>query len=201
MQIFARVVYLSHISGSDSPWSFLSGVKATGSPVPRSLLVDAAASNVSLLTQMSAMARSGILIGSAEKYANPLLLQGTSRIITFFTAIVVEVAEKFFMEDAQLRILYPFIADGLKGSLKHNSLPISGPAAAEWLRASCVILCQIARKTPLAKPFVDGVVSAMFQRFTALCEQSMSARKGINCHEIVMGFMVFSQSQQVYYYN
>jgi hypothetical protein len=188
VQIFSRVVQLCRVKGTE--WSFLEGVRKSGTPIPRSLVAAAVAESTALIVHLCNIARHAVSLGSSDRNSNPLLHKGVSHVLAFFTATIAAIAERKALDDAQLRSLYPFLIDGIRGSLKQGLA--HGPASTEWLRCSCVVLCQTARNTPLAEAFVDGVVSAMFERFCGLAE-SDEARSG-TARELVLGFVLFVQS-------
>jgi hypothetical protein len=165
-------VQLCTISGT--VWSFLEGVKTTGSPLPRSAIVNRCVKDTALLTTICQIARSALTLLSVdgEKKPKTAVITGADRILSFFTATVIEFADKRALDDPQLRALYPFLLEGLKKSTEGMSddrgtkmIYRAGGPADQWRRSSCMIIAQICRKTRLAKPLLKSVVGALMYAF------------------------------------
>lgn len=175
-------------------WAFLEGVKQSGSPLPRAVLTKFVRKNPSLLSALTVIARSALVTGSAGSASNTLLTAGVNRIVSFYTAVMVELCDNKALEDAQLRIVYPYLVDGIKAQLPNAA---RGDMNLQWSRSSCIVLSQLARTTRLATPFVDGVVSAMFARLAT--EASEVVREGEACTDnLIKGFVMLTQLQKVF---
>ena len=159
----------------DTNWTFLGGVKSSGSPLPRSVIVARCVRDTSLLNAICQIARSALALLSVDGNSKPksAVIAGVDRILSFLTATVIELADKGSLNDEQLRILYPFLSDGLKKSTegldgeKNGSKIIFRPGgcADQWRRSSCMIIAQICRKTKLAKPLLKTLVGSLMTAF------------------------------------
>lgn len=184
---------LSKVEGT--MWAFLEGVKRAATPLPRFILVKFSKKHISVLSVLCEVTRSAIAHGCAAAPANPLLISGVDRVISFFTATIVEIVDSKGLEDVQLRALFPYLVDGLRGRVTESSVNLI--PLPQWCRSCCIILSQISRSMSLAKPFIQGIVSGMFSRLVA--EIKHSSRYEDSCVEdVVKGFVVFTQLQQVH---
>jgi hypothetical protein len=127
---------------------------------------------------------------------NELLRSGLNHIISFVTAVLTECIEVHAINDAQLRVLYPFIVDGVKGQITNKDL--SEFAVQQWLQCSCIIASQISRKASLSSPFIDGVAISLLSKFRSLSTSpnwdSVPSAKLLR--DVTMGLVVFLQYQQ-----
>lgn len=159
----------------DTNWTFLGGVKSSGSPLPRSVIVARCVRDTSLLNAICQISRSALALLSVDGNSKPksAVIAGVDRILSFLTATVIELADKGSLNDEQLRILYPFLSDGLKKSTegldgdKNGSKIIFRPGgcADQWRRSSCMIIAQICRKTKLAKPLLKTLIGSLMTAF------------------------------------
>ena len=147
-KIFARAVQLCTIEGS--MWAFLDGVKRTGTPLPRVVLVKRMDQNVNLLAELCKVVKSAIKLStSVGVRAQSTTAEGSERIISFFTACVVEMAQESPMEDVQLRQIYPLLVDGFRWSATKEES--QGPNQAsltiplQFLRSCCMIIAQMSK--------------------------------------------------------
>jgi hypothetical protein len=193
-KIFAKVVELSNIAGT--MWVFLEGVKQSGSPMPRAMLTRVTKQNVSVLSALTSIASSALKTGAGANSANPLLTAGVNRIVSFYTAVMVELCENKALDDAQLRVLYPFLVDGIKGRASGSASCGQGMDV-QRSRCSCIVLSQIARSTRLAAPFIGGVVAAMFSRIASEASQPSLPEEQSCAGDIIKCFAVFTQLQTV----
>jgi hypothetical protein len=178
--VFARAVQLCTITGT--VWAFLDGVKQTGSPLPRHTIVLRCLKDATLLATLCHAARMALQLAAPDDAADrggngsqgahtmaaaatarsAMVTAGASRIVSFVTATVIEVADRRPMDDAKIRALYPFLMDGLR-------VPRDGAArdacAELWGRSACMVLAQVCRKTQLARPVLKSVVGALMQLF------------------------------------
>lgn len=128
---------------------------------------------------------------------NELLRSGLNHIISFATAVLTECIELHSMNDAQLRVLYPFIVDGVNGQIKNKDL--SEFAVQQWLQCACIIATQISRKASLASPFIDGVAGSLLRKFATVSTSPSweSASSAKLLRDVAMGLVAFLQYQQV----
>lgn len=191
-KIFAKVIELSKIDGS--MWAVLQGVKKSGSPLPRSMLTAFARKSNSILATLTSIARSAFSIGAAGNVSNPLLSSGVNRIVSFYTAVVVELSDNRTLDDAQLRILYPYLVDGIRSP---HETPGRPDINLQWSRSSCIILSQLSRTTKLAGPFINGILSAMFSEIASESKE-LSLSKEESCSgNLIKGFVMLAQLQRV----
>ena len=115
-----------------------------------------------------------------------IVLSGVGRILSFFTATVIELADRRPMDDTKLRAIYSFVMDGLKLTKQGSSNESNSRAANEgmdrrtnalttgygdnpvfelWRKSSCMIIAQICQKTKLAKLVLKSIVVALMQLF------------------------------------
>ena len=174
-------------------WAFLEGVKQSGSPLPRAVLTKFVRKNPSLLSALTAMTRSALVIGAAGSSSNTLLTAGVNRIVSFYTAVMVELCDNKALEDAQLRVLYPYLVDGIKAQLPNAA---RGDMNVQWSRSSCIVLSQLSRTTRLATPFMDGVVSVMLARLAREASESFNDEEACTDH-LVKAFVMLTQLQKV----
>ena len=208
---------LCSISGT--VWAFLEGVKNSGSPLPRSVIVARCQKDSALLTTICQVARSALILLSVDGNNKPksAVVAGADRILSFFTATVIEVADKGSLDDTQLRTLYPFLLEGLKKSSEGSEenkngggkVPyrVGGPAD-QWRRSSCMIIAQICRKTRLAKPLLKNIIGALMYSFvqisgitqgsSGVLTSSQIPNTGLDAAlEIITIVSVIAQSQKV----
>lgn len=160
-------------------WAFLEGVKSSGSPLPRSVIVARCQKDTALLTTICQVARSALTLLSVDGNNKPksAVVAGADRILSFFTATIVEVADKGSLDDSQLRTLYPFLLEGLKKSVEGSEenkngsgkflYRVGGPAD-QWRRSSCMIIAQICQKTRMAKPLLKNIIGALMYSFVKI---------------------------------
>lgn len=178
----------------DTNWTFLGGVKSSGSPLPRSVIVARCVRDNSLLNAICQIARSALALLSVDGNSKPksAVIAGVDRILSFLTATVIELADKGSLNDEQLRILFPFLSDGLKKSTeglegeKNGSKIIFRPGgcADQWRRSSCMIIAQICRKTKLAKPLLKTLVGSLMTAFVNISGLS----SGVSSSTVSGGF-------------
>ena len=142
------------------------------------------------------------------------VIAGADRILSFFTATIVEMAEKK-LDDPQLRALYPFLLEGLRKSVegveegKSGGKIISriGGPSDQWRRSSCMIIAQICRKTRLAKPLLKNIIGALMYSFVHISGVSNGVTSVLDTQssntsldaaiEIVTIVSVIAQSQKI----
>ena len=209
-KIFARAVQLTTIEGGI--WSFLEGVKRTGTPLPREVLVKKIARNVNLLAELCKLVKSAVKLCSAVGvYAESSTVVGAERIVSFFTACVVEMVHSAPMEDMQVRQLYPVLVDGFRSSAnafsEDDRMTTSGQAiiSLQFLRSSCMIVAQMSRLTPFAQPLILNLITLASRAFVHGAASSATSapesHAAAGCLEIVMTLAVLAQQQRVVFTN
>ena len=238
--MFARAVQLCTITGT--VWSFLDGVKQSGSPLPRQSIVQRCLKDAALLSILSQVARSALALavpdsnhdnhgssssGSGMQKIVPrsaMVLSGVGRILSFFTATVIELADRRPMDDTKLRAIYSFIMDGLKVTKQGSSNESTHRAANEgmdrranaltagygengafelWRKSSCMIIAQICQKTKLAKPVLKSIVVALMQLFVQVSglneyeQQEAEQRSSISVSSLHRGHRLHHRTGEV----
>ena len=118
--VFARCIELSTIDGKKRrTWSFLSGVKLSGVPLSRTLLVKQVQQDTALLALLSHSYVKTIMklaitddrqTSSSSSSSSPsLLMDGFNACLSLYTAIIIEVVKMKPLSDAQLRTIFPLI--------------------------------------------------------------------------------------------
>ncbi len=156
---------MSSIAGTQ--WSFLEGVKQSVTPLPRSLLVAACKKNVALFATLAVVSSASVLNSSSDDSSNELLDRGFNHIMSFFTAVVIEISENKAIDDTQVRILYPFVIDGIKGFVGGENI-FRTNISYSYLRSSLLIISQLAKHTSFTTAVHANIISAMLNRISSL---------------------------------
>jgi U3 small nucleolar RNA-associated protein 10 len=188
MQVFARVIQLSRIE--DTIWNFLSGVKSTGVPAPRSLLAKQCAKDVALLQTLCAGMQQSIDRAVHRGYLNSIALTGALSSLSFYTALILEVIKLRPPSDTQLRVLYSGIVKGLK-SIQH------GDIFEHWRRSQILILSYLSEHLKFSKDMLDAIVLVISKSLKALYANDSSYSRNIRL-ELVILLSVLSKSQEVH---
>ena len=164
------------------------------------------------------MSRSALGLVSADGIKKPksAVIAGADRILSFLTATIIELADKGSMNDAQLRILYPFLVEGLKkstegsdGSKSNGSKVVfrAGGPVDQWRRSSCMIIAQICRKTKLAKPLLKTLIGSLMSAFMCISGVTNGVTSATNSRgadsaidaavEVITIVAIVSQNQKV----
>jgi hypothetical protein len=160
LQIFARIVQLCSIKGTI--WAFLHGVKTSGSPLPRSLLCKRLSEDTALFTIIRNCVTSSIsLMTASVAIAVP---PGLERIISFFTTSVATMLETKPITDYQLRILLPYLLDGLKSKGGEASDRLAN-VFDSWRKSCSIIVVAVAKKSILSKDLLDSLLQTMCEAF------------------------------------
>ena len=226
-QIFARIIQLSRIDGT--LWSFLQGVKASGAPLPRAMLVQRALKDNGLLDVLTAYVKAsldlsirkggggggqvGIRLTNADYAPLPACrVQGANRILSFYTAVVFEMAQERPFADQAMRSVYLHVLEGLKNSYPAGmeEAPLTATAAAtaqdsvvdQWTRSSCMLLLQLSRTTSFGRPFIKVVSIALaeaFRKGASRCRSRLSPTSLLDdvSAEVLVTMVVLSQRQQL----
>ena len=183
-------------------WAFLDGVKRTGTPIPRSVLVKKVQRNVNLLATLCKILKSAVKLASADGVrANSVVTHGATKVLSFFTACLVELAQEMPLHDEHMRQIYPVLIDGLRSTAKsfqssQSSKSGSSIISLQWLKSSCMIIAQVSRRTKFAKPLIKSLLGVISRAFvhTATNAKITNDSGGL---EIVMTLAVMAQSQPV----
>lgn len=177
LQIFAKVIQLCKLE--DSIWVFLTGVKETGTPLPRTVLAKRAGKHVEVLEAACQLALSALqLVGIRQTATNVAtkvsapVQAGAQRIVSFFNALVIELAHKPF-DDNKLRCVYLYLIEGLKTPLSVIWSEEQLEVLADWKHSCCMILTAISKSTTLGEAFIKAISNA-------LAEAVAVARKASN---------------------
>jgi hypothetical protein len=182
------------------------------------VIVSRCVRDTALLNSICQVSRSALALLSVDGNNKPksAVIAGADRILSFLTATVIELADKGSLNDAQLRILYPFLVEGLKKSTegseegKNGNSKIvfrAGGPTDQWRRSSCMIIAQICRKTKLAKPLLKTLVGSLMSAFVSISGvtsgvSSGPIARGVNsvldaATEVLTIVAIVSQNQKV----
>lgn len=142
-KIFARVLQLCQIQ-DDSKWVFLNGVTKHGAPIPRSQIIQYCYKNVAVLESICETVKAIIQMVSVSQSIKSMAVTGIDAILSFFTAIIVEVSEKHNVTDSHLRVILPSLFDGLNS----NGSIASGynHPSNQFRRCCCLVFVQLSRR-------------------------------------------------------
>eukprot|EP01041_Mallomonas_annulata_P002411 gene2411-4680_t len=182
-KIFARIIQLSTIS--NTIWLFLDGVKTTGSPLPRQALVYRCGKDIALISALCQMTKGAIIL--AGNAVNTFAVKGCNRILSFFTATIIETAESHPFSESHLQALYPWLLEGLQCIGMIDSAP------EQYRRSACMILAQIVRSSKLGTPLVHSLISSIMKAFVKANAVGRSSDVGV---ELVISLAMLVQFQQ-----
>jgi hypothetical protein len=203
-QIFARIVQLCKLE--ESPWVFLQGVKNSGVPIPRSALVQRALKDAQLVEILSQYVQSTLELvvqrpGSTTAAVSSHSLTGANKILSFYTAVVLEMAEDRPFDDARVRHVYLFLVEGLKNKYvrRAGSYDASGEVDVldQWRRACCMILVQLSIRTPFGKPLMkvmSGALSEALRR--SLTATAVGTEPSASTVEVVSTLCILAQQDK-----
>ena len=106
-KIFAKIVQLCKIV--DTPWIFFAGVKDSGVPMPRTEIVKRIIKTSWLLEALSDSVLSALKVAGVRKIGKDnvnvsnMTVHGAEKILAFFTAVVIELAEMIPFDDGKMR--------------------------------------------------------------------------------------------------
>uniref|UniRef100_A0A7N0TKI1 BP28 C-terminal domain-containing protein n=2 Tax=Kalanchoe fedtschenkoi TaxID=63787 RepID=A0A7N0TKI1_KALFE len=142
--IFVRIVQL--INFGNSKWKFLDGVKTSGAPPPRNVIVQQCKRDMGVLKAVCTYA------SPVKKY------QASKPVVAFCTALVIEVLSSLNnVESDSVQIIIPFVVSGLqpglKGAQEHQagSLMIIGFLASKVTLSHTMIKCLLRSTAELAQ--------------------------------------------------
>ncbi|KAK8344000.1 hypothetical protein V6Z12_A07G051700 [Gossypium hirsutum] len=133
---FVRIVQL--INTGNSKWKFLDGVKASGAPPPRSVIVQQCIRDMGVLEALC-------------NYASPTKkFQASRPVVSFCTAVIVEVLGCVATIDSDIvKRIHPFVASGLQFGAKGGSDHKAG---------ALMIVGFLANKVALAPKLVNSLI-------------------------------------------
>ena len=201
-KIFAKTVQLCTIT--DTVWSFLQGVKKSGSPLPTDMLVQKCQDNVHILSILVQIVQTAMSLSSTKSNLSVHTVKGVGKIISFVTNIVTAMLKGRAAEEAQIRLLLPYIVTGLQSNVQGISSgnKITHATIVEELRRSCCILvAHICVKSHLDGPFVKTIFGMLVDAFVSYAEVPLVASSSaVNSHpgvEIMYTIMAVSQTQEL----
>lgn len=139
----------------ETRWSFLSSYKESGAPVPRDYLVKRIIKSSWIVevicnNALSAFNLIGIRKGTSSSFSS-FVVKGAEKILSFVTALLIETAEQVAFDDTKMRNVYLFLLEGLKISNNNIFNVEQTRILVDWKCSCCLILSQLARKTPFAE--------------------------------------------------
>ncbi|GMJ01001.1 hypothetical protein like AT3G06530 [Hibiscus trionum] len=125
--VFVRIVQL--INTGNSKWKFLDGVKVSGAPPPRSVIVQQCIRDMGVLEALC-------------NYASPIKkFQASRPVVSFCTAVIVEILGCVTTIDSDIvKRIHPFVASGLQTGTKGGSDHKAGALMIVGLLANKVAL-------------------------------------------------------------
>jgi hypothetical protein len=190
----------------ETPWVFLQGVKNSGVPIPRSALVQRALKDAQLVEILSQYVQSTLELvvqrpGSTTAAVSSHSLTGANKILSFYTAVVLEMAEDRPFDDARVRHVYLFLVEGLKNKYvrRAGSYDASGEVDVldQWRRACCMILVQFSIRTPFGKPLMkvmSGALSEALRR--SLTSAAAGTEPSASTVEVVSTMCILAQQDK-----
>ena len=197
-KIFARLIQLVTLPDF---WKFLNGVKKSGSPLPREVIVRRCQKEVGLLSCICSIAKSAITLASTSALrSTSTTASGADRVLSFATVTILEMADGKPLSDSQLREILSFLLEGL--NLTYDNSDENGPKNAirgrpseQWRRASCMIISQISRSTRMAKQLVTSIISSLTKSFIRISSNPLVGSSAAT--EVITTMAVLSSYQDV----
>lgn len=156
-------------------------MKESGVPIARSLLVQRCRRDASLLKIFVDNTRAAVNAVSSAQRAHSVLMVGAERVLSFLTALAVELCE-ISVEEQQLRVLTPFLLEGITPHI--GGSPVQGV-----LRKSCfMILAQLSRATALS--------ATMLQSLWRTLTLALKGASGAEAEEIAFSMSILLAYQQ-----
>lgn len=160
----------------DSIWMFLNGVKMSGTPTARANIVKQCQADSSLLLIICKHTRAAIKsLYSHKNGSNSLGMKGADSILSFFVAVTVE--QPAFKE-AHLRILHPFITEGISYHIPGGVEPLF-----LFRQSSFMILAQLFRSSTLSASYLQAILSPLRLAYSSA---DSSAKEEILCVLCIM---------------
>ncbi|XVE56436.1 hypothetical protein DITRI_Ditri04bG0009000 [Diplodiscus trichospermus] len=136
---FVRIVQL--INTGNSKWKFLDGVKVSGAPPPRSVIVQQCIRDMGVLEALCNYA------SATKKF------QASRHVISFCTAVIVEVLGSVATIDSDIvKRIHPFVASGLQAGTKCGSDHKAG---------ALMIVSLLANKVALSPKLVNSLIRSV----------------------------------------
>lgn len=203
-KIFARVLQISTINNTD--WFFLNSVKQSGAPISRLHIVRVLIKNNSLLNVLIEMSKTSFHLSCTLKNkSNNNITQGVDRIMSFTTACIIEMLEDKKINDNQLRLLFPFLLDGLTAEEKNkeNNININSSNSKSFSQlrcCCCMIISQISSKNTLAKPLLKVLISTLCKVYSSIKAstiQTLNTTISNSVQELVNTIVILAQYQSI----
>eukprot|EP01031_Cornospumella_fuschlensis_P040537 gene40537-49412_t len=167
-KIFAKIVQHCKLDGTQ--WGFLSGVKSTGSPLPRQLLVKSVIDNPRLvevlcqqvLTVLQLVGIRNLGSTSATKLS-PRAKEGAHKTLAFFTAVIVELAAKSALDETVIRSIYLYLIEGMKTPFSKVFSDEQTQLLTDWKNSSLMIATQMSHKTNFGESLSKALTNSLSQ--------------------------------------
>lgn len=185
--MFGRIVQLSSIE--DTIWSFLSGVKSSGTPVQRSVLAKQCSKDVALLQCICTGTEKCVSLVTNKRHINSVALDGALTTLSFHTALILEVIKMKPPSDVQLRVLYSGLIKGLK-AIQY------GEIFDQWRQSQVLILSFLSECLKFSKDMIDSLTLVISKSLKNLYATDSSYSRKIRLELIVL-LSVLSKSQSV----
>lgn len=185
-KLFARALQICTLD-KNSIWSYLDGVKSSGSPLPRNALVRQCQVNSELIRVLAMSAVSSVNLALDRSNYNALSITFIETILAQFTSIVVDLVSaaantyQTTLADNQLRAVCVFLFPALKCYVNRAAgSKVQLPAAAQlsllrvWLRAGYTILLNITGRTKLSVLFLHVIAATLIGTVQSSLAQCIS---------------------------
>eukprot|EP01038_Epipyxis_sp_PR26KG_P011017 gene11017-14796_t len=197
-KLFGKIVQLSKIEGT--MWNFLSNIKKTGSPLPRSVIVQVCLKNRLFLDTICKSVKIALeeSLSVTSNKSKTIMNKGANQMISFFTSVVIEMAEVHSFEDSEIRSLFSYLTEGLKIKFTTSENP---EIAKQWKKSVCMIICQICRRTTLAQPLLKSITQLLADSYNNILyednQKVLSNEKLQEINEIIQTLIIISQHQKI----
>jgi hypothetical protein len=124
-------------------------------------------------------------------------LKSATQTFGFFAATLIELLEKYNIQDQHLRVMLPYLLDGMKSSSSAND-GYEHPRN-EYRRCCCMIFVQLARKLPtMANPLQESILRSFIDAYyiTSADDSSLDPIHRRLSSEILTSLVVISQYQK-----
>lgn len=196
-KFFVKVLKLCKIENTN--WRFLLGVQTNGIPCPRSVIRNCCVGSNWLLEEIADLVLSNLYsigfgdpsIVSIDERANTAV----TTMLSFYTAIVMEIADKVFADDVRLKRIFKIVYKAFQISDCCDKL---SPVLLDWQSSGCVILSLLSRRMNFDDKIVSSLCSNMLSAFLFWRKRMISHdQRNKILTQIVMTLIVFSQQNQL----
>lgn len=150
-----------------SKWIFLDGVKRSGVPLPRSLLVTECIKSSALLLTLSSFTLLIIELASEAKRPGSLVA-GANAVVTLYTTIVVDlIAAKAMtfepsLTDSQLRAISRYLLPGVQCYTQHYPRSCAPQSIySTWRKSSFVIIARMIPNTKFSESLLEFLTNSI----------------------------------------